>query len=146
MRYGIDEAEQGAEPDEDRRRAEPPPAWKPSRERHHDEQREADEQKLRAESEPVREKCFDVAAVGLVVAAIPPHLRNPERHLRDPDEREPDHPEQHPGADSARRRLLREANAVLRVQDENAEEDELRDDELDPEEPLVPVGAVEDLL
>jgi hypothetical protein len=35
---------------------------------------------------------------------------------------------------------------VLRVEDQDAEEDELRDDELDPEKALVAVGAVEDLL
>ena len=128
------------EPDEERCGGEPPAAREPSRERHHDDEREADEQELGAELEPVREERLDVAAVGLVVAAVPPDLREAERHLRDPDEGEPDHPEQHPRADPAGRRLLGEADAVLGVEHEHAEQDELRDDELDPEEELVAVG------
>ena len=35
---------------------------------------------------------------------------------------------------------------MLRVEDQDADQDELRDDELDPEEALVTVGPVEDLL
>ena len=140
---GVDEAEEDSEADEDGGRAEPPATREPSGERHHDDEREADEQKLGPELDPVREERLDVAAVGLVVASVPPHLREPERDLRDPDEREPDHPEQHSGADPAGRRLLREADPVLRVGDEHAEQDELRDDELDPEEALVAVGPLE---
>ena len=35
---------------------------------------------------------------------------------------------------------------MLRVQDQDADQDELREDELDPEEALVAVGPIEDLL
>ena len=127
-------AKSDAEADEDRRRAEPPAAREAPGERHHDHEREADEEELGAELEPVREQRLDVAAVGLVVAPVPPHLGQPERHLRDPDEREPDHPEQHPRADPAGRRLAREADAPARVGEQHADQHELGDDELDPEE------------
>jgi hypothetical protein len=62
--------------------------WERAGERHHDDQREADEQELGAELDPVREERLEIAAVGLVVAAVPPHLGEPERNLREPDERE----------------------------------------------------------
>ena len=87
------------------------------------------------------EQRLDVAAVGLVVAPAPPDLGQPERHLRDPDEREPDHPEQHPRPDPARRRLAREADPPARVGEQHADQHELGDDELDPEEPLVALRA-----
>ena len=142
----VDELEEERQADEDRGGGEPPAAWEGSRQRHHHDQCEADEQELSAELEPVREERLEIAAVGLVVAPVPPDLRQAERHLRDPDEREPDHPEQHPRADPAGRRLLRVVDPVLGVHHEDAEQDELRDHELDAEEELVAVGSLERFL
>ena len=109
--------------------------------RHHDHEREADEEELRSQQEPVREQRLDVASVGLVVAAVPPDLGETERHLRDPDQGEADHAQQHPRPDPACRRLTGEADAPAGVGDQDADEHELGDDELDPEEALVPLGA-----
>src|SRR5205823_1977363 len=43
---------------------------------------------------------------------------------------EAEHPEEHPGADPARRRLAREAAAVARIDGEDGEERDLREDEV----------------
>jgi hypothetical protein len=47
-----------------------------------------------------------------------------------------EHAEQHPGADPARRRLPHEPPAPARVADEDGNDDDERDEEADPQEPL----------
>ena len=129
-----DEGEQGPQPDEDRRGRQPPAVADPAhaREAHHDRERDAEEDELRAEREPVPDRRLRVAA-GEPVVVPPPDVQHRERQLRGPDEGEADHPEQHPGADRAGRRLAHPAHAVAR---EEAEHDELRDGLPEPEEPL----------
>ena len=140
---GRHEGEERREADERRRRREPPASRPAAGERHHDHERQADEQELCAEHEPVLEQRLEVAGVRLVVAAVPPRLDEPEGNLREPDEREADHPEEHPRPDPPGRRLAGERRSAPGVEREHDEQDELRGDEVGAQEALVRLGPFE---
>jgi hypothetical protein len=127
-----DEGEEGSEPDEDRRREQPPPLADPpcTGKAHHDRERSAEQQELRPEREPVADRGIHIGT-GEPVVVLPPDAQHRERQLRDPDEREADHPEQHPGADRSGRRLSHPPHAVA---GEEAEHRQLRDRLREPEE------------
>src|SRR5918912_1097010 len=72
-----------------------------------------------------------------VMAALPPKTGQAERQLGEPNEREGEHPEQHPRTDTPRRRLTRETRAAPRVDGEDREQHDLRQDPVDLFEPPV---------
>ena len=110
------------------------------------EERERDREELRAEEEPVLEEPLEVAELRLLVPSRPPVPREAERQPDEPDDAEPEHPEEHPGADRAGRRLAREHGAASRVQPERHEQRDLRQHPEDVEDALVPFRVVHELL
>jgi hypothetical protein len=122
------EREQGHEPDEHRRREEPPPIAHEAGEPHHDQQRHAKQDEGEPEHEPPAEHRFPVALVADVVSAVPPDPQNRERHLGEPEEAESEHPEEHPGADRPRRGVADEPHAPARVQREHGDRHEQAED------------------
>ena len=117
----IDERKQEREPDEHGCGSDPPPAAKLAREPHDDREREAEEDELAAEREPIAEHERRVADVREPVVALPPEIDDRERQLGRPDEREAEHPEQHPRADRPGRRLACPAGAPARVRGERCD-------------------------
>ena len=91
-------------------------------ETHHDQEREADEQELATQREPVEEEPLHVAELGDVVPTLPPEVDDPEGDLDEPDDRETEHSEQHACADATCCGLPRKADAVTRVDGERPDE------------------------
>jgi hypothetical protein len=123
----------------------PPPRPEPPREAHHDEQGHADGDERHAERHPVAEDRLEVAHRRDVVPTAPPELDHGERELREPDDRQAQHPEEHPRAERARRRLLREPAAVPCVEGERAQRDERSEHPEDEAEAFVPLCAVDEV-
>ena len=117
----VDERKQEREPDEHGCSSDPPPAAKLAREPHDDREREAEEDELAAEREPIAEHERRVADVREPVVALPPEIDDRERQLGRPDECEAEHPEQHPRADGPGRRLACPADAPARVRGERCD-------------------------
>ena len=75
---------------------------------------------------------------------LPPVRGEPEREVDEPHDAEAEHPEQHPRADRAGRRLLRECDPAARVERERDEERDLGEEPVDVEEAFVPLGPGDD--
>ncbi len=139
------EREQRRDADERRRARDPPPLAQPAGQRHHDQERQRDGEERRAELGPVADEPLDVPDLDGVVPSLPPHRHEPERQPDEPDDAEPEHPEQHPGADPARRRLLHEPDTASRVHPQHQQEHHLREQPVEHEEPLVAAGVADEL-
>ena len=109
----------------------------------HDENREADEEELRAEAEPAVHDPLLVRSERDVVAALPPELGEPERKLQEPDQPEAEHGEKHPGPDRAGGGLAHELRADPRIDGDHGDDDDLSEDEVPAHEALVALGLGE---
>ena len=115
-----------------------------ARKAHHDEQCEADREKLRGEDGPVLDDPVEVAEVGLVMTPGPPVGRDPEGKPDEPDDAEPEHAEQHSGADRTGRRLAGKHGTAPRVDPQGREQRDLGQNPGDVEEALVPLRLVDE--
>ncbi len=140
---GEHEREQRRQGHEHRAAWDPPPPSQRSGETHDDEDREADEEELASEAEPRPEDPLAVADAGDVVPALPPELREAEGELDDPEDAEPEHREQHPGADTAGRRLADEPHAPDCIPCEHRHGRQLGEEEEPADDAFVVLGALE---
>ena len=97
------------------------------------------------EREPVEDQPIAVPELRHIVASLPPVVEEPERSLDQPEDGEPQHPEQHPRADPAGGRLAHEPPAVARVEREDDNHDDERDEVADAQEALEVARFVEQI-
>ena len=141
-----DEHAQRRDRREDGRAGNPPPRAEPSREPHDDEQRDADGDERRPESDPVAEDGVEVPHVRDAVSAAPPQPHNGDGQLGQPEDRQPQHPEEHPRPERPGGGLLGEPAAVARVDRERPDRHDDPEHPEDQEEALVPLGTIDERL